>query len=257
VDSNVDNITSRSNPICVHFKKLGAGKSYRDEHGEFICDGEKLLKEALEAGIQINKILTSKCINFTLPDTARVYNAKSDLIDSLSPLKTSQGLLFTCKTPQPLDVDYSSGTHILLDGIQDPGNVGAIIRTACAFDIESVILTEGCADLYNLKTIRASMGAVFRQKASILSFDQINQLNQAGIKFIAAMNSIDATDIMNIDMQNAIIILGNEGRGISEKLLALCAGSLNIPISANCESLNVAAAAVIIIWEARNGKCHH
>jgi len=252
VEKYAEKITSRTNPVCVHLKKLGANKSYRYQHKEFLCEGEKLLNEAIISGIQITKILTSKSVNFTLPQGINIYNTTPGLIDSLSPLKNTQGLLFSCKIPEPPDCDHNTGIHILLDNIQDPGNVGTIIRTANAFDIETIILTEGCADIYNLKTIRASMGSLFKQKVLYMNDDKIFELKQSDIKFIAAVNNTEAVNIRDSNLQTGIIIMGNEGQGISQNLLSLCDEFIKIPISHNCESLNVAVAASIIMWEIKS-----
>jgi len=249
MEKNAEIITSRSNPLCVHLKKLGSEKSYRYEHCEFLCDGEKLLNEALEFGIQINTVLSSKVLNFTLPDNIRFHRVKEDVINSISPLKNSQGLLFTCKIPEKIDCDFSFGTHILLDNIQDPGNIGTIIRSACAFNINTVLLTSGCADIYNPKTLRASMGAIFKQKIVCIRNDELIELKQSGIKFLGAMNNKTSVDIIKSDLSNSIIIIGNEGQGLSDHIISICDDFIKIPISPNCESLNAATAASIILWE--------
>jgi len=250
MDSSVEKITSRSNKICIHMKKLGKSKSYRDEHRQFICDGLKLLDEAVSSGIDIDVVISSKTIDFQLPVSTRIYHADEDLIDSISPLQNSQGLLFVCNYPQDSNCDFNIGTHILLDDIQDPGNVGTIIRSAYAFGICSVILTDGCADICNLKTIRASMGAVFRQRIYRLDFDGIMVLKKEGMKFIGAENDDSSIDITKIKLSNVVVIIGNEGQGISKELLTLCDEMVKIPVAEGCESLNAAVAASIIIWEA-------
>jgi TrmH family RNA methyltransferase len=114
-----------------------------------------------------------------------------------------------------------------------------------------VILTEGCADIYNPKTIRASMGAIFKETVYKMDFNTIYDLKQKGIKFIGATKNIDSIDVKKADLTNVIVVLGNEGQGISNELLELCDEMIRIPISSNCESLNAAIAASIIMWEAR------
>jgi len=249
VEKSVEKLTNRSNPISKHVKKLGTDRSYREGHKQFLCDGEKLLNEALAAGVEIEIVITSKQLEQDFPQETRVFHATNDLIDSLSPLKNSQGLLFTCKIPQPGDCDFLTGTHILLDNIRDPGNVGTIIRTANAFGIKSIILTENSADIYNPKTIRATMGAIFKQNIFIMNLEEINKLKQAGAHFTGTSNDISSDDITKVNITNSIIIFGNEGQGISEELLYLCNLMVRIPLSDGCESLNVAIAAAIIMWE--------
>ena len=250
MEKNVETITSRSNPVCVHIKKLGSDKSYRHKCGEFLCDGEKLLKEAIDSGAEVITVLTSKVLKFTLSAETQVYNVKNDLIDSLSPLKNPQGVLFTCNISDRSNTDFSTGTFILLDNIQDPGNVGTIIRTAGAFEIPGIIVTKGCADIYNPKTIRASMGAIFKQKIIYMDHDEIINIKQTGLKLLGASNDTSSIDLTDIDLTDSIIIIGNEGQGISNRLLSHCDELIKIPISQKCESLNAATAASIIIWEA-------
>jgi len=249
VEKYVEKLTNRSNSISKHVKKLGIDKNYREENGQFLCDGEKLLEEAIKAGADIEIVITSKQPTQILPEKTKVYIAAQDLLDSLSPLKNPQDLLFVCKFPQKTNCDFFSGIHILLDNIQDPGNTGTIIRTAYAFGIKSVILTESSADIYNPKTIRATMGAIFNQHINIMNSEEINELKKNGAKFIGTSNDSSSIDITNLKLTNSIITFGNEGRGISKELLSLCDTIVRIPLSNDCESLNVATAAAIIIWE--------
>ena len=244
----MEKITSRKNPLCIHMKKLGASRSYQEQCGEFLCDGMKLLEEAVMHGVEIKAVLTASQVPFPLPVETRVYSVPRDLIDSLSPLKNAQDTLFTCKIPEKdAGFDAAAGTHILLDGVQDPGNVGTIIRTANAFGIRSVILTDGCADSYNPKTLRASMGAVFRHRICRMSVPELVRLRESGVRFIGA--ALDGRDIRDISLKDAVIAIGSEGRGLSEDVLALCTERVTIPMSQECESLNAAAAAAIIMWE--------
>jgi len=245
----MEKITSRSNPVCVHLRKLGKSRSYREEQGQFLCDGKKLFDEAVSNGADISIVLTSEALDCDFPESTRVCYADDSLIDSLSPLKNSQGLLFVCRTIQSVECDFKAGTHLLLDDVQDPGNVGTIIRTAHAFGIKSVILTEASADVYNPKTIRASMGAVFKQGLIRMSIDNIRELKRTGVRFAGSSNEINSFDIKSTDLANTVIILGSEGQGISNELLALCDVMIKIPLSPDCESLNVAVAASIIMWE--------
>ncbi|MDR0491247.1 MAG: RNA methyltransferase [Oscillospiraceae bacterium] len=253
----MERITGRGNALAVHMKKLGAQRSYREECGQFLCDGTKLLEEAVKSGAEILAVLCSSSISFPLPAGARVCSAPRDLIDSLSPLKNAQDTLFVCKMPPSGGFVGAGGTHILLDCMQDPGNLGAIIRTASAFGIKSLILTGKCADIWNTKTIRASMGAIFRQRICRLDIHELGQLKENGIRFIGAVCHGDSGgkgtvgSIFEADLNDAVIAIGNEGQGLSEEVLSLCGEKIEIPIEPECESLNAAAAAAIIMWEAR------
>ena len=257
----MEKITSRRNAGCIHVKKLGASRAYRNEHKEFVCDGNKLLREAIGSNAEIVSIFTSSPITYPMPENINVFDISSDILDSLSPLKNSQDVLFVCKVPDSIDVDYQIGTHILLDNIQDPGNVGTIIRSAFAFGIESVILTESCADPHNPKTIRASMGAVFRQQVNILTPEALLGLKRSGTRFIGTSSDrglpdntiVPLREALKLNLNNAIIMFGNEGNGISEDVLALCDEMITIPLAADCDSLNVSVAASIIMWEVKGG----
>jgi TrmH family RNA methyltransferase len=249
----MEKITSRKNPTLVHLKKLGADKDYRDVNKEYLCDGVKLLEEAVLSGVEIPAVVTSVPIPFPLHVETRVSYTSRDIIDSISPLKNAQAVLFSCKMKELNNnlSELKSGIHILLDKVQDPGNVGTIIRSACAFGVNSVLLTDGCADPYNPKTIRAAMGATFKQKVSYIDKNGLVSLAESGHKIIGAHVGEDSENIKNVDMSNSIIVIGNEGQGISEEILALCSKKIKIPIVPNCESLNAAVAASIIIWEAK------
>jgi len=242
-------LTNRNNPICFHMRKLGKSKKYRDEHKEFICDGFKLLNEAVSYGAKINTVLTSELLETQLPDGVKFCLTDYDIIESVSPLNNPQSLIFSCHYKETESCDFKKGTHIMLDTVQDPGNVGTIIRCANAFGIKSVILSGASADIYNPKTIRATMGAVFKQKIYYMNKNEIDDLKNSGVRFIGASNNASATNIKNADLNNAVIILGNEGKGISERLVKLCDSMISIPLSPECESINVAAAASIIMWE--------
>ena len=247
----METITSRRNPLCLHMKMLGASGSYRDETCEFLCDGAKLLEEAVTNGAEVTAVLAASRLPFQIPANTRVFFAERGIIDSLSPLKNGQDTLFTCKIPREAKLTEMRGTHILLDGMQDPGNIGAIIRTASAFGIKSVILTGNCADLYNPKTIRASMGAIFRQEIYRFSIEKLAKLVEAeGVRLIAAMPADGVKELTDVSLKDSIIAIGNEGHGLSAEVLALCGEKVTIRLSPGCESLNAAAAAAIIIWEA-------
>ncbi|MCL2202167.1 MAG: RNA methyltransferase [Oscillospiraceae bacterium] len=247
----MEKITGRRNPLCVHFKKLGTDRDYRAESGEFLCDGLKLLVEADRSGAEIVAVLTCDHLPFPLPLDTKVYLTDSSIINSISPLKNAQTVLFSCKIPQKSDEVSTTGTSLLLDGLQDPGNVGTIMRTANAFSIDNIILTGACADVYNPKTIRASMGAVFRQTFRYMSPSELKQLKEKGTRFVGASLGSGSVDVTEVNLKNALIAIGSEGRGLSPDVLALCDEKVLIPISPECESLNAAIAAAILIWNAR------
>jgi TrmH family RNA methyltransferase len=246
----MNEIVSRKNPLVVHMKKLGADSGYRHEHGEFLCDGEKLLKEALAFGADITSVLYSSKEPEGLPEHVPSYVVAYDILESVSPLKTPQDVIFSCRLPDGIVSPITGGFHIILEGIQDPGNVGTILRTAGAFNTGSVILTGDCADPYNPKTIRATMGAIFRQHMTVMELDGIRALKDNGFRIYGAALGADSRDVRDVSFQNAAVAIGSEGRGLSPELLSMCDEKIIIPMSPNCESLNAAVAASIIMWEA-------
>ena len=139
---------------------------------------------------------------------------------------------------------------LLLEEIQDPGNVGTILRTADAFDIDALILLEGCADVYAPKTVRASMGAVFRQNVLRMTrADAVAACRAQGLPLFGAALSPRAQDLRKLNLDRSAVAIGSEGHGLSEDLLRQCDGELIIPMSGEAESLNAGIAAAIVMWE--------
>ena len=137
----------------------------------------------------------------------------------------------------------------MLDGIQDPGNLGTILRTADALDVP-VVLSEGCCDPYNAKTVRATMGAIFRTTPGYLSRQAlIDQCRDENIPLLATALSQQAKDIRQQDLRQAAVVIGSEGQGVSRQLLEASQGQLIIPMHPRCESLNASVAAAIVLWQ--------
>ena len=242
-------IHSRKNKFIQHLRQLAADKAYRSEQGEYLCDGLKLLREALAFGAELRAVLWKDEAAEILPEGIEQYAAPGDLFDYASPMKNSPGPLFTVKIPV-----YEAGEKlknaVVLETVQDPGNVGTVIRTANAFGVDAVILTDACADLYNPKTVRATMGAIFRQKVLRLSLEELGPfLREKGLKLYGAALTEKAVDVRSLDLRQAAVAIGSEGRGLSPALLELCDGQVIIPMQENSESLNAAVAAAVFLWE--------
>ena len=134
--------------------------------------------------------------------------------------------------------------------MQDPGNVGTVIRTANALGMDAVVLTGACADFYSPKTVRAAMGALFRQPVLTCSMDELMQLLHAhGLKLYGAALTDAAQDLRRVPLSPAAVAIGSEGRGLSAQLLAQCDGQIIIPMQPGAESLNAAVAASVVMWE--------
>jgi TrmH family RNA methyltransferase len=242
----------RSNPLIAHIRKLGLSRRYRYERREFVCDGEKLLREAEQSGARVLAVLTCRPERLgDAPPGARVYTVTRDALKSVSALQNPQDTLFTCAMPDapPGGARGVNGGIIILEGVQDPGNVGTVIRTAAAFGVGAVALTGGCADVYNPKTVRATMGAIFRQSVMELDMDAIAALVGSGVRILAASPGTGSEDISRTRLRGAAIAIGSEGRGLSDKMTALCRARVRIPMLPGAQSLNASAAAAIIMWE--------
>ena len=142
--------------------------------------------------------------------------------------------------------------YVVLDGVQDPGNVGTILRTADAFGADGLFLVNGCADLYNPKTVRATMGAVFRCPVWSCGSEALQTLLAAsGLPLYGAALRSDTADVREVDYSRCALAIGSEGRGLSPELLGICTRTVRIPMREHCESLNAAVAAAVLLWEAR------
>ena len=153
-------ISSRKNPLLQSVRKLLTSRKAREQEGLFVADGTKLLQEAVRYCPGLQTVILSEGVEAEIPDHVELIRVPRDVMESISPMEAPQGALFLCRLPEKTPFTPRPGM-VLLDGIQDPGNLGTMIRTADALEIPLVLL-EGCADPYNPKTVRASMGAVFR-----------------------------------------------------------------------------------------------
>ena len=246
-------ITSRTNPLCTHLRKLASSVSYRRDCGEFLCDSPKLLEEALLWRADLRTVVcTDPTALPALPDAVRRVQVPGDLMKSISPAQTPQGVLSVCGLPgRTLPEQLTGRRYVVLDGVQDPGNVGTILRTADAFHADGLFLLNAGADLYNPKTVRASMGAVFRCPVWTVGAEELSALlKRNGIPLYGAALREDTLDARALDYNRCAIAIGSEGRGLTEGVLALCDRTIKIPMSEHCESLNAAAAATVLLWEA-------
>ena len=248
----IETITSRHNALLTHLRKLASSRSYRDECGEYLGDGVKLLREAVQWHAPLKTAVFSESVEIPdLPEGVRVVRVSDELMRAVSPAETPQGALFTAALVRPALPETLDGAHYLvLDGVQDPGNVGTILRTADAFECDGVFLVNACADLYNPKTVRATMGAIFRCRVWSCGAEELAALlRKSGLPLCGAALRGDTVSLRDADLRRAAVAVGSEGRGLSGELLALCDGTLRIPMSERCESLNAATAASVLLWE--------
>lgn len=251
----MDRITSRKNAYIMHIRALSGDADYRYTEREFLCDGRKLLTEAMTFGAEITSVLwkenPAELSEILSENGVKQMIAPADLFSYASPMSNSPGPLFTVKIPaQPEQLRLRKA--IVLENVQDPGNVGTVIRTANAFGIDAVILTGGCADVYSPKTVRSTMGAIFRQKILRVDREKLKSvLDGSGLKLYGAVLSERASDILKTDVTGCAVAVGSEGQGLSRELREMCDGEIIIPMEPDSESLNAAVAASVIMWEMR------
>lgn len=233
---------SVNNPKIKEISKLKL-KKHREKQGLFLVEGAHLVKEAYDSGI-LEEMLLLEGKEFNL-DVKTNYITKN-VLKYLTEVETPVGIIGICK----LSKNTIKGDKLLvLDSIQDPGNLGTIIRSSVAFDVDTIIINDRCADPYSDKVIRSSQGMIF--KINIVKKDLYNYLDEIKGKIpIYGTKVTGGKNIKNLEkIQSFAIIMGNEGKGVDETLLNLCDDYLYIPMNEKCESLNVGVATSIILYE--------
>lgn len=248
----MEQITSRSNPLMVRIKKLRDDRKLRRKEGVFLCDGVKMLEEAVKWHAVVETVVLSQSLAATpVPQGVRAVTVPDDLMASISPMEAPQGALFLVKTPELQPPERLEGRrYLVLDGLQDPGNVGTILRTADAFGCGGVLLTNHCADPLSPKAVRATMGAIFRTPIWEVTPEQLLPLlERSGLRLAATALRDDTVSLPQADLTRSAVIIGSEGKGVSPGLLERCSATVRIPMEETCESLNAAAAAAVVLWE--------
>ena len=246
-------ITSRKNPLLVKIRQLAAGGSReRRRAGEYLGDGTKLLEEALKWHVPLTAVAVSEGLDLPeLPPQVRAVQVPRDVMETISPMKSPQGALFLAQLPatEPPKT-LEGGRWLVLDGVQDPGNVGTIWRTADALGADGLLLVNGCADPYGPKAVRASMGACFRLPVYETDVDRLCAiLERSRLSLSATALREDTVSLERAELSRGAVVIGSEGRGVSPALLVRCRQTIKIPMRERCESLNAAAAAAIVLWE--------
>ena len=243
-----ERITSRKNSLLQQVKKLLSSRKERENTGLFVADGTKLLQEAVKFYPGLDTVILSDGVQADVPDHIRVVRVPGDVMESISPMQSPQGALFLCRLPEKKGFVPKPGM-LLLDGIQDPGNVGTILRTADALNIP-VALLEGCADPYSHKVVRSSMGAVFRTQPIVTTWEQAQiACKNADIPVAVTALSDRAKDIRTAPIAEMAVVIGSEGQGVRQEILGSADAELIIPMNPRCESLNAAIAAAIVMWQ--------
>lgn len=234
--------TSVNNPKIKELAKL-KNKKYRDKQNLFIIEGEHLVNEAYKTGY-LKELLLLENINLNL-DIETNYITEN-ILKYLSVVPSPSGIIGIC-TKKPMHLKGQK--LLLLDSIQDPGNLGTIIRSSVAFNIDTIIINDKCADPYSDKVIRSSQGMLFH--SNIIKRDIQTFINEIKGKIPILGTKVDGgKDLKTLEkISNFAIIMGNEGSGVDKQILNLCDEYLYIPMNPKCESLNVGVATSIILYE--------
>ena len=243
-----ERISSRKNPLLQQVKKLLSSRAERRKTGLFVGDGVKLLQEAVKYWPGLQTVILSEGVEAEVPEGVRVVRVPEDVMASISPMEAPQGALFLAKLPQAAEFVPQKGM-LILDAIQDPGNIGTILRTADAMDVP-VVLLEGCADPWSWKVVRSTMGAAFRKPVYQASWEEVlTKCRAANIPIGVTALSDRAVDIRSAKLADMALVIGSEGRGVRKEVLDAADHELIIPMNPHCESLNAAIAAAIVMWE--------
>ena len=254
-------ITSRSNARVKALRAAFSGRA--SEPGELVgVEGSTLMLEAHHSGLAVEAIFVREHAITQLPadvlqllhaESGRVHVLSADVFDSAVGTVSPQGIAALVQIPHPPEAASSdTGTVLVLEDIQDPGNLGTLIRSAEAFGVEQMFLTPGCANQWSPKVIRASAGSVFRMPIRRVAIDRtLHRLRTSGVRIAGAVvQSDEAVPSPAAQLVSPIaIVIGNEGAGLSEQALALVDLRVNIPC--RTESLNAAIAGSLLLYEAQ------
>ena len=265
-----ETISSKDNKIIKHISKVINSSKYRKKYEEFAIEGLRLCKDAVLSNVKIIALFYtekafSKYKEFII-STAKLcpksFVVSEEIMKKLCTTETPQGIMCLCKQCSQLsDFDLIKKDNkilkiIILENIQDPSNLGTILRTAEALGVSEVILSDNCCDIYSSKVLRGSMGAIFRLSLffSKSITETIKYLKSNNIKIYATVPSNSAAKINKIDFSNSCaVIMGNEGNGIQKETIKVCDEKVTIPMLGQAESLNVSIATGIIMWEMLRG----
>ena len=252
-------ISSKDNEIIKNIRKLKE-KKYRDIENKFIIEGIKLLEEGISENAKISQIVVcEECVNDGTFSKELLYKmAKYDCIyvtkkvfDTITEVKTPQGVLAVIeKKKSNQNIDFSEDIIVALDGIQDPGNLGTILRTLDSANLKQVIVSKDTADSFSPKVVRSTMGAIFR--VNIIEVDNfVNTLGKIKKNEFEIVVTDLATDssIYDIDYKNKVIVIGNEANGVSSEVKNMADKKVKIPMPGKTESLNASVATGIIVYE--------
>ena len=251
-------ITSKDNENIKSIKKLKERK-YRDLNNEYIIEGIKILKEAIQEKAVIKKIvICEECLANNIIDEKLLYEiAKYDclyvskkIFEGLTDVSKPQGILAVVEKNNKKDINYNEDIIVALDGLQDPGNLGTILRTLDSANLSQVVVSKDTVDAYNPKVVRSTMGAIFR--VNIVEAENLKETLKEMKRHKYKVMCTDLTaskNIYEIDYTKKILVIGNESNGISKELLDMADEKIIIQMLGKTESLNASVATSIIVYE--------
>ena len=251
-------ITSKDNETVKNIKKL-KDRKYRDLNNEFIIEGIKLVKEAISENFMIKKIvICEECLENAIIDEKTLYEiAKYECIyvtkkifESISDVTHPQGILAVVEKNNKKPINYKEDIVLVLDALQDPGNLGTILRTIDSANLSQIIVSKETVDAYNPKVVRSTMGAIFR--VNIVQTDNLKETLKEfkKHKYKIMSTSLGATkSIYDIDYNKKVLVIGNEANGVSKEILDFADEKVIIPMLGKTESLNASVATSIIVYE--------
>ncbi len=258
-------ITSKDNANIKLFQKLVSSKKARDEHNMFALEGVRLITDAILENSELHCVFItetaaekySEALNLVEKNSSggKIMYISDELSWKLSDTINPQGFFAVCKKLDKnvnADTIINNGKYVVLCNLQDPGNIGTIIRTADAIGINGIFLTDDCCDIYNPKVIRSTMGSLFRMNLwSIKTSDDVFKiLREADIPTFAAVIDPEAVSVTECDFSNGgAVFIGNEGNGLPKEIAIQCDNKLTIKMNGNINSLNAAMASGVIMWE--------
>lgn len=267
-----DVVTSSQNKYVSLTRALSDRKN-REKHGLYRFDGVKLLCEALSKGVDIEFVIVCDTLyDSVLEKAERLYGIDRRRIEEIavtvcesvfvkiSEENAPEGVICAARYDRERHtesigdcIDTEGNERILIiESVRDPQNVGAMLRTAAAFGVERVIMSKDCADIYNSKTVRASMGSLFSVRVERVGSVElaVRALTRSGRRVFAAALDKSAARLGELKLRDGdCVVIGNEGHGLSETVISACTGSVFIPMTDKTESLNAATAAAILVWE--------
>ena len=252
-------ISSKDNEFIKHIKKL-KDKKYRDINKEFIIEGIKLIKEAIEEKAEIKQIvICDNCQNSEIIPKELMYEiakyecvyVTENIFKTISDVNTPQGILAIIgRHTGEAEIDYTQDIIVALDDIQDPGNLGTILRTVDSIGLNQILVSKGTADSYNPKVVRSTMGAIFRVK--IIECEDLEKTLREvkKHKFELVITSLQTENsIYDIDYNRKVIVIGNEANGAEQKIQDMADVKVKIPMLGKTESLNASVATGIVLYE--------